>query len=246
MYGSRLVGPMLVLMGAAVLTTQPVAADILAEPHVFNLTFNDPEPGSTFYSTFDVPFFDVQGGTRALIGMQVDYFLKSNYTVSVRENPTADWHGCDVRWTHTWTATRDGAQWFPLNQSSNQLSVSTGTGYVLGPYHAAVPASTPANPGGISGREAHDEPALLAALTGTGTFSVDYVHTLSALSRVRPPDRAWGAAPPNQRVFDPNMVDINLDYIGIDLTVTYYYNAVPEPGALALLSLGGLALLRRR
>lgn len=245
MYGSKLIGPVLALVGAAVLLAQPVAADALAEPHVFNLYFENPGPGA-LQSSFEMPYFDTLGGARTLIGLRVDYFLNSTYTELVHENPTADWHGCEVDYTHTWVASRNGARWFPFASSSNvNLNVTTGTGTVLGPFHEAIPACT-STPTGISSFSTTSDAALLATLVGNGAFTVDYVHTLSALTAVRPPDRAWAGAPVSQRVFDPHMIDLHVDRIGIDLTVTYYYNEVPEPGALALLAVGVFAGLRRR
>jgi hypothetical protein len=245
MYGSKVTGPVLALVGAALLLAQPVAADALAEQHVLNLYFENPATG-TLQGSFEMPLFDTQGGTRALIGLRVDYFLNSTYTEITHENPTADWHGCEVDYTHTWVATRNGARWFPFASSSNvNLNITTGTGTVLGPFHAAVPVYT-SLPTGLSGFSATSDAALLATLVGSGAFTVDYVHTLSAITAVRPPDRAWGAAPLSQRVFDPHMIDLHVDRIGMDLSVTYYYNEVPEPSALALLAVGVFAGLRRR
>lgn len=239
-----LTSPGILLLGAVALVAQPAAADFLTEVHVINLGNNNPTPASVFQYNFDLPLFDTAGGTRELIGFRVDYRLYSDYTYTVNANPTADWHGCSISWQHNWSSTLNGEQWFPLDQPSGYLNAGSGLGAVRGPFSAAEPPYQGFG-AGIGHSEAYDDPALLATLTGAGIVSVECTHSLTDLVVAPPPERQWPAqAPLNQRVFDPDLVDVTVDRIGIDITLSYYWT--PEPTSLVLLGLGAVALLRRR
>ena len=235
----------LVLFAAVVpLASQTLADDFFQETHVFNLGVDTPAFDSVFEYNFDLPLFNTAGGTREIIGFQVDYFLYSDYTYAMNPNPTGYWHGCDLSWEQTWTSTLDGQQWFPLDQSSGYLDATTGVGAVVAPFFEG---SDPfeVDGAGIGHWEVHADANLLELLTGDGVATVVCTHTLSELMAIIPGDRWWPAhVPPNERIFDPDLIDLTLDHIGMDVTVTYFWT--PEPGSLALLLCGALPLLRRR
>ncbi len=232
----------LVLLSAAVLLASPAGADEwLEETHVFNLGVDAPAFDSTFEYNLDLPQFDTAGGARELVAYRVDHYLYSNYTYSVDPNPTELWHGADLSWRQTWSSTLDSEPWYPMNQSSGYVDARAGVGAICAPgFAGAEPFETQS---GIAGYESHADADMLARLSGTGTATMACTHTLSALT-IAEPARWPGNVPPNQRVFDPDMIDLTLDRIGMDVTVTYYWT--PEPTSLALLGLGAVALLRRR
>lgn len=235
----------LVLLSAAVLLAPPAAADEwLEETHVFNFGFDTPAFSSTFEYNLNLPQFDTAGGAREFIGFRVDYSMYSDYTYTTNPNPTEQWHGCDLSWRQVWSTTLDGEPWFPLDQSSGHFDLTNGVGSVVGPL---FPGTDPwsVEGAGIEHSEAHADAELLSRLTGDGIVTVDCTHTLSGLTITTPSDRQWPPyVPPDQRIFDPELIDLTLDRIGMDVTVTYYWT--PEPTSLALLGLGAVALLRRR
>ncbi|MBN1514196.1 MAG: PEP-CTERM sorting domain-containing protein [Phycisphaerae bacterium] len=234
-----------VLLSAAVLFASPAGADEwLEETHVFNFGFDAPAFDSTFEYNLDLPQFDTAGGTREIIGFRVDYSMYSDYTYTTNPNPTEQWHGCDLSWQQGWSTTLDGEQWFPLDQSSGRLDLTTGLGSVVGPF---FPGTDPfsVEGAGMEHSEYHTDAELLARLTGDGIASIECTHALLALTVATPSARQWPAyVPQDQRIFDPELIDLTLDRIGMDVTVTYYWT--PEPTSLALLGLGAVALLRRR
>ena len=187
-----------------------------------------------------MPLFDTAGGTRTLAGLHVDYHLYSNFTWTMHDNLTPDWHGCEYNWTQTWRSTRDGAPFLPLQQPSGSIPTGAGIGGWIAPYNLGFGPNQ--GNGGGGGPETSVDAALLATVTGSGTVPVLCTQSLSAMT-VSPPHRWPPEAPLNQRVFDPNQIDVHVDSVVMDLTLTYYWT--PEPGSLSLLGLLTL-LLRRR
>jgi hypothetical protein len=240
------VGQLIALLGAVALFVPPAAADTLEQTYAFSFNFDDPAFESVFQYTMDLPLFDAAGGAREMVGLRVDYALSWDYTYTVNPNLTSEWHGCNLSWTQVWSSTLDGDPWFPLDQSSGYFSGTGGVGAVCGPLFAGDGPIEVVGMG-VEHPEVQTNPTVLARLTGVGTAAVQCTHTLSALTVATPDDRRWPPyVPQDQRIFDPNLIDLTMDRIGMDVTVTYYWNPVPEPTGFVLLGLGAVTLLRRR
>ena len=139
MLRSKWIGSIVVLFGAAVMLAQPVMADIIEEVHTINTRVEDPVPGATNLGSIAVPYFDTAGGSRTLIGVRLDEHLYDD-------------HGCSVQWTTTWSGTRNGAPWFPINTPSHMYDITRSIGVVVGPYFAGL-APAADNGGGLEGYE---------------------------------------------------------------------------------------------
>jgi hypothetical protein len=240
-------GVALVLFAAIPLASPALADTWLNEVHAFEFDFANPVPGSIFEYNIDLPLFNTNGGARNFVAFRVDYNISWDYTYTVSPNPTQQWHGCDVSWRQVWSSTLDGQPWFPLDQSPDHryLDASGGVGAICGPAFAG---NGPIDVDGMGighNNDAHTDAALLSRLTGDGIATVECTQTLSALTFAAPDARRWPPyVPQDQRIFDPDMIDVTMDRIGMDVTVTYYWT--PEPGTLALLFCGAPALRRRR
>jgi len=242
---SKLCTALLVTLGAAVLLALPAAADSLTEVHTLNYNIENPVFGTTYQYTLDFPLFDTQGGTRELAGFQAVYNLYNSYTITYGTNPTEYWAGNNTSWTQRWVGTVNGTQTLPVG--AGYFEHTRGAGSIVAPWTSTAPLPVTAYREGLEHPEQQASASVLALVTGTGTDPLSCTHTLSDLVATMPdPRRGPPYAPVELRVFDPNLITVSLSEIGLGLTLTYYWNAVPEPSALALLSLGALALLRRR
>jgi hypothetical protein len=245
MYGSKMTRAAIVLTGIAVWCALPAVADTLQEVHTLNYSVANPVFGTTFQYTLDFPLFDTQGGTRQLAGFKAEYNLYNSYTITYGTNPTQYWAGNFTSWTQKWIGTLNGVLTLPVD--SGFMDHTRGSGMFEAPWTTVVPGPSSVSHEGIIHTEQQGPPSVLALMTGTGTVPLACTHTLSALTATMPDPRRWPPqAPVNLRIFDPNLITISLNEIGMDITITYSWDAVPEPSALALLSLGALTLLRRR
>jgi hypothetical protein len=228
----------LLLAGFGVLTlfVQPAAAT-LQEVHEFDFLMQNPVPGTTYEYSFEMPLFDTQGGARTLISFHMDYLLYSNYRYDINANQDSRYHACEVSWQQNWTSTRNGATWFPLD--TGYLDARNGVGEISAPYTPGLTGFQVLG-AGIGHSENQGPPDLLASMTGTGTATIHCTDVLSTMS-IGMPD-LHHLPPGVQVVFDPNLLTVMLDGIGMNVTLTYYYP--PEPASLSLLGL--LALLLRR
>ena len=230
---------LLAVLGMAILCTSPaLATEILSEEHLFDSKVYSPRWDSVNDYTLDLPQFDTAGGTRTLIGYDVNCYLDALYTYSIAANPTADVVGCETHWDMTWHANLNGALWFPLDQPSGNLTLGQGRGEIRAPYSAAEPPVQSFG-GGVEITRSFDDPALLAQLTGTGTATLACTYTLSNRAVFEP--TRWPGAP---GVFNPNLIDLAMDELLARVTVTYYWT--PEPNSLLLMGLGVLTFLHRR
>jgi len=231
----------LLAAGLALCLYSDARAGLLEEAHVRTISWEDAEPDSITTRGYQMPQFDTMGGTRELLGFRERYFmvLTGTRTVSDNTSPSSGVQ-CQVRYGLEWWGEVDSAAYFP-----HHSDFGGGPAQILGAYGAFVAPLTPGWGPDFFDREYEVErlitdPAALARFTGTGTVSILGVFRTLPLT-AQPLNGA-----PDEYLFDPDLVTIDLDTASLEHTITYLYQAVPGPGSVGLLTCAGVCAARRR
>ncbi len=226
------------MLGTALLATMTMSAQAEQVSYSVSQSLTDVNFGSSYSMAMEMNRFDDLGGTRELLGMTVEYFMGTDYSVVVDDNLTPDFVASDTRWTSSWVATNGNGDQVFANGDGVSVETTMGHGYFLGGFTQGVESTLSGGGRGFS--EIITDQTTLDSFTGEDPMLLNGAFEISDLTYLEID------LPGKDFVWAPELLTITLDALNLDVTVTYTYSTVPTPGALSLLAMGMVPVATRR
>ncbi len=190
----------------------------------------NPEFGTQTFVPFDLPQFDDQGGSRVLDSVSITYSLLIDLRLVVAGNPTDNYVGNETAFTFEWEAFDGIGPLLPYGGSLH--SGNTFAGYDAMPNEGAGTYSITGF--GVGNAESVADPAFLARVSGAAPIPSQSIFTVSFATDRPPPFGVW----------DPNLYELSILRLYVDMDLTYNYS-VPAPGVASAAGIAVACFHRR-